>query len=182
MSQEIGVAKRYARALFELAEDRKTVSETEQQLKDVATVVSDNEKLYILLTSPNVVLADKIGVLDIALKDQVSDIVYNTLQLLIERGRINILHEVVNSYIRIAGEAIGLLDAYVTTAYPLNDAEKQAVAAEFGHKLGKTIRIHNVVDASIIGGMLVRIGDRLYDGSLSGKLDRMNKTLKSQAR
>ncbi|MBN3523929.1 F0F1 ATP synthase subunit delta [Paenibacillus apiarius] len=181
MSQEIGIAKRYARALFELAEERKSISETEQQLKEAAQLVSGNEKLHVLLTSPNVVLADKIGVLDIALKEQVSDIVFNTLQLLIERGRINILHEVVDSYIRIAGEAIGLLDAYVTTAYPLNETEKQAVAAEFGQKLGKTIRIQNEVDASIIGGMLVRIGDRLYDGSLSGKLKRLNKTLKSQA-
>ncbi|UHA75661.1 F0F1 ATP synthase subunit delta [Paenibacillus sp. 481] len=182
MSQETVVAKRYAKALFELAQERQAVAETEQQLKLIAELLHANRELKLLLTSPNVNLADKSSVLKGALQGHVSDFVLNTLDMLIERGRIHALQDVANSYVRIAGAAIGLVDAEVTSAYALSEEEKQVVAFQFGSTLGKSVRVHNVVNASILGGMQVRIGDRLYDGSLSSKLTRMEKTLKSQAR
>ncbi|EJW18467.1 F0F1 ATP synthase subunit delta [Paenibacillus alvei] len=181
MSQNIVIAKRYAKALFELAQERQLVSETEQQLKETAELVKANHELYLILTSPNIGHAEKSAVLGKVLDGHVSDILLNMVQLLIERGRIDALREIADSYVRIAGEALGILDATVTSAYPLDESEKEAVAAEFGQKLGKTIRVHNVVDASVIGGLQVRIRDHLYDGSLSGKLERLNRSLKLQA-
>lgn len=182
MSQNIVLVKRYAKALFELAQERQLVSEIGQQLKDTAELVGANPEMYLILTSPNIGHVEKAEVMSKVLDGHVSDIVLNTVQLLIERGRIDVLREIVDCYVRMAGEAFDILEARVTSAYPLNSSEKEAVAAEFGRKLGKTICVHNVVDASIIGGLQVRIRDHLYDGSLSGKLERLNRSLKSQAR
>ncbi|RJG24892.1 F0F1 ATP synthase subunit delta [Paenibacillus thiaminolyticus] len=180
MSKDI--AKRYAKALFDLASERKAVAETEQQLKAVVEVMNSTSELYVLFSAPNIDVSVKQAILRQAFEGEVSEIVLNTLLLLTERGRIRILPDLETHFVRIVGEATGVTDAYVTTAFPLDEAGKQEVAAQFGQILNKTIRVHNVVDASIIGGMKVRIGDVLYDGSLFGQLERIQKTLKTQVR
>ncbi|WP_028543910.1 F0F1 ATP synthase subunit delta [Paenibacillus taiwanensis] len=182
MSQDTVVAKRYAKALFQLALEQQSVSEREQQLKYVVQAIASSHELELLLTTPNIDVKGKKEVLNSAFQGHVSENVVNTIQLLVERGRINILGDVLASYVHIAGEALGTADAIVTSAVALSESEKQDVAASFGRKVNRTIRVHNVVDPSIIGGIQVRIGDRLFDGSLSGKLDRMEKALKSDAR
>lgn len=181
MSKNIIIAKRYAKALFEIAQERQLIVEMEQQLKEVVALVETNYEWYLILTSPNINDVQKSMVFHKMLQGRICDVVWNTIQLLIKRRRINLLREIVDGYVRLAGEALGIVDAKVTSAYLLNESEKEAIAVEFGQKLDKTIRVHNIVDASIIGGLQVRIRDYLYDGSLSGKLGRLNRLLKSQA-
>ncbi|NMM54363.1 F0F1 ATP synthase subunit delta [Paenibacillus aquistagni] len=178
MNRETAVAKRYAKALFELAQEKNTVLETEQQLEFVVQAITSNHDLQLLLTTPKIDMEGKMNVLRETFKDQTSDTVLDTVQLLIERGRIQVLNDVLDSYVRIASAAINVADAIVTSAVPLPDAEKESVAATFGKQLNKKIRIKNIVDPSIIGGLQVRIGDRLYDGSLSGKLKQLQKIMK----
>ncbi len=81
------------------------------------------------------------------------------------------------SYVAIANEALGQAEATVYTPYPLSESDAGKVAEKFSKLTGKTIRVNNVIDQSLIGGMQVRIGDRIYDGSLSGKLQRLSKSL-----
>ncbi|MDE1399021.1 ATP synthase F1 subunit delta, partial [Bacillus licheniformis] len=78
----------------------------------------------------------------------------------------------------LSNEARGIADATVTTAKPLTEAEVQKIAEQFGQKLNKKLRVTTKVDPSIIGGMIVRIGDRLYDGSIKGKLARFTQQIK----
>lgn len=177
MSQETVVAKRYAKALFELALEHKTVQETEQQLKSVVEAIESSHELELLLTTPNIDMTGKLDVLNTTFEGHISDNVIELLKLLVERGRITILSDVLASYIQIAGEALGTAVAEVTSAYPLSESEQQAIADTFGQQISKKIRIHNIIDKSIIGGIQVRIGDRLYDGSLSNKLVKMKRSL-----
>jgi F-type H+-transporting ATPase subunit delta len=104
--------------------------------------------------------------------------VANTLQLLIEKGRETLVGAVYEDYVKIAGEALGQANATVTSALPLTVEEATNVKAQFEQMIGKKVRIENIVDPSLLGGLQVRIGDRLYDGSLSGKLARLEKSLK----
>lgn len=182
MSQETVVAKRYAKALFELALEQQLVQETEQQLKSVVEAIEASHELELLLTTPNIDMAGKLDVLNTTFEGHISNNVMELMKLLVERGRISILSDVLSSYIRIAGQALGTVDAEVTSAYPLSEAEQQAIAETFGQQMNKKIRIRNIVDKSIIGGIQVRIGDRLYDGSLSSKLVRMERTLLTGSR
>lgn len=182
MSQETVVAKRYAKALFELALEQQHVQETEQQLKSVVEAIESSHELELLLTTPNIDMAGKLNVLNTTFEGHISNNVIELMKLLVERGRVTILSDVLSSYIQIAGEALGTADAEVTSAYPLSETEKQAIAATFGQQVNKKIRIHNIVDKSIIGGIQVRIGDRLYDGSLSSKLVRMERSLLTGSR
>lgn len=178
MSRDTVVAKRYAKALFELASAEGTASEVEAQLKLIADALKQDEQIEKFLSLPSVDPAAKLAVLKSAFGDQVSVLVLNTLQVLVSRRRQAIIGDVYESYTKIAGEALGQAHATVYSARPLTGEEFAGVVAEFGSITGKKIIAEQTVDPSLLGGIQVRIGDRLYDGSLSGKLDRLQKTFK----
>ncbi|MEF3305115.1 F0F1 ATP synthase subunit delta [Paenibacillus sp. GYB003] len=177
MSKETILAKRYARALFEVARERGKVAEVEQELGAIAAALNANPDYVKLLEHPNISASKKSAMLQQAFGANVSEEVLNTLQLLVKRGRESILRELVTGYSQIANDALGQAQAKVYTPLPLSDAESTRIAVAFGQVTGKRIRVENIVDRSLLGGLQVRIGDRLYDGSLSGKLKRIEKSL-----
>lgn len=181
MSRGSVVAKRYAKALFSLAQEQGLVSETEEQLKLIVSVVESNADIRAFLTAPNITLDTKIMTLKNSLQDKASSNVLNTVSLLIERGRQGELAAVLDAYRQVAGNALGRADAHVLSAQLLTEEEKSNIAVKFGALLGKTIRVTNTVNPELLGGLTVRIGDTLYDGSLRGKLDRLDKALQSAA-
>ncbi|GIP19051.1 ATP synthase subunit delta [Paenibacillus montaniterrae] len=181
MSRDIVVAKRYAQALFELAAAGKVVSQVELELKLVVDALAHNEQLNKFLELPSVQPQNKIDLLKQSFGDQLSELVYNTLQLMIERGRQSLISNLFESYVKIAGDALGQAKATVYTARSLSDAELANVAAQFEQVTGKKIIAEQIVNPELLGGVQVRIGDRLYDGSLAGKLERLQKTLYSKA-
>ncbi|MFC6334943.1 F0F1 ATP synthase subunit delta [Paenibacillus septentrionalis] len=181
MSRDAVVAKRYAQALFELAAAGKVVNEVEHEIKLVVTALSDNEQLNKFLNLPGVEVENKVELLKESFGSSVSELVYNTLRLMIERGRQNVIANLYESYAKIAGEVLGQAKAVVYTATLLSESELAGVAAQFEQVTGKKIVAEQVVDPALLGGVRVRIGDRLYDGSLSGKLERLQKTLNSKA-
>ena len=176
MSRDTVVAKRYAKALFEVASQQQRTLEVEQELKAVVEAIQSQEDIGLFIATPNVSDTDKLNVLRTALQDKLSQPVMNTVELLVERRRTNILPDLLESYVKYQGESLGLSDAVVYSTYSLSDQEKEAVAAEFGQLAHKKIRITNVIDKDLLGGLKVVIGDKLYDGSLSGKLARLEKS------
>lgn len=181
MSRGTVVAKRYAKALFQLALEQGLVSETENQLKLIVSVFESDAEVRAFLTAPNITLENKLKVLKSAFHDKASSIVLNTVSLLIERGREGELPAVLEAYLQVAGGALGRADAHVTSAKPLSEQETAKLADKFGTLLGKTVRVTNTVNPDLLGGITVRIGDTLYDGSLRGKLERLEKTLQTTA-
>lgn len=99
----------------------------------------------------------------------------NFMNLLIDRHRENELDAILAYYTRLANQERGMEDALVTTVQPLSEEESESLKQHFGKLTDKKIRIQNVVDPSILGGMIVQIGDRLFDGSVAGKLERFKR-------
>lgn len=181
MSRGTVVAKRYAKALFQLANEQGLVAEVETQLSAIVNAIGNDAQVSAFLSAPNITLDAKIAALKSAFGDKASSYVLNTVSLLIERGREGELGSVLEAYLKVAGDALGRADAYVTSSTPLAEDEKKKLADKFGAILGKTIRVTNDVNPDLLGGVTVRIGDTLYDGSLKGKLDRLDKTLRNAA-
>jgi F-type H+-transporting ATPase subunit delta len=177
MTSDTIVAKRYAKALFEVAEAKNIVRDVEEELNGVIGVINGTPELIDFLNHPKISVGDKIELLQKAFSGQLREEVMNTLRLLIERRREAALRVLHREYVDIANEALGQADAVVTTAVALSEEEQRKVSEQFGKLTGKTIRVQNEIDPAILGGMQVRIGDRLYDGSLSGKLTRLQKDL-----
>jgi F-type H+-transporting ATPase subunit delta len=179
MSRESIVAKRYARALFEVAKDKGQISLIEKELKAVSGLIQENADFEKLLKHPNISAADKLDMIGSVFQGKVSEAVFNTLRLLVDRGRETILAGLVDEFVKIANDALGQATAIVATPGALSKEEEQQIAERFGQLTGKKIRVEHVTDPSLLGGMKVRIGDRLYDGSLSGRLARLQQTLQT---
>ncbi|MCQ4088123.1 F0F1 ATP synthase subunit delta [Saccharibacillus sp. JS10] len=181
MSRDTLVAKRYARALFEVTLAESKVTETQAELRAIAEAFASDPALRKFLESPGISVEAKKNVLNRAFEGRVSVAVVRTLDLLIERGRTQLFHELCESYEHISNEALGLADATVYSAFPLTEEEKAATAERFGLLTGKKITVTNIIDKSVLGGAKVMIGNTLYDGSLAGKLARLEKSFERQA-
>lgn len=182
MSRDTVAAKRYAKALYSAAVEKGITLEVEEQLKAVVEVLHSDQEVQRFILAPRISESDKLKVLRTALQDKLSPIVMNIVELLVERGRTDIFAELLDTYIKIEGDALGIGDAKVYSVYSLSEEEQAAVAAEFGQLVNRKIRVTNVVDPSLLGGLKVYIGDTLYDGSLSSKLERLEKSFNDKHR
>lgn len=181
MSRETVAAKRYAKALYEIAAGENRTLEVEEELKALVGAFRSGADVSHFISSPNITESQKWEVISQAIEGKLSKPVVSLAKLLVERGRVGILPELLDAYIKISSDALGIANALVFTTYPLSEEEKGQVAAEFGTLVGKKIRVRNEIDNSLLGGMKVRIGDTLYDGSLAGKLERLEKSFRRQA-
>ncbi|MBW5445940.1 F0F1 ATP synthase subunit delta [Cohnella sp. CFH 77786] len=179
MSRGTVVARRYAKALFELAREQGLVAETETQLQAIVEATGKDAEIRAFLAAPGITAESKVKAIQAAFGGKASSIVLNTISLLIERGRQSEIASLLDAYRIVSGSVLGRADALVTSAKPLSEEYKSKLAAQFGALTGKTVRVENVVDAELLGGLTVRIGDTLYDGSLRGKLDRLSKQLQT---
>ncbi|WP_128896227.1 F0F1 ATP synthase subunit delta [Longirhabdus pacifica] len=170
------VAKRYAKALFEVAQSKKQVEEVGQQLAAIVDAFEQEEHISRFLLHPNVSNQDKSKVLAGSL-GEASDVLKNTLLFMMERNRLDILPSLLEYYVRTANEALGREQATVFTPRELSAEEAKQITATFSKLTGKQITVNTKIDASLLGGIKVRIGDRLYDGSLAGKLTKLERTL-----
>ncbi|MGM7721842.1 F0F1 ATP synthase subunit delta [uncultured Metabacillus sp.] len=176
MSNEI-VANRYAVALFELAKEQNQLDQIESELLVVKEVFSTNKELIDVLNHPKVTNETKKSIVKEAFAGLTQQVV-NTLLLLVDRHRSNIVTDVVNYFVQHANEVRGTEDAIVYSVRPLTEAELTSISTSFAKKIGKvSLRLENVVDKGLIGGVKLRIGNRIYDGSVSGKLERIERQL-----
>jgi F-type H+-transporting ATPase subunit delta len=179
MSRGTVVARRYAKALFELAQEQGLVTETENQLQAIVESSEKEADIRAFLSAPGITTENKVKALQAAFGGKSSALVLNTISILIERGRQGDFASLLEAYRQVSGNVLGRADALVTSAKPLGEDEQNHLAAKFGTLIGKTVRVENIVDPALLGGLTVRIGDTLYDGSLRGKLDRLSKQLQT---
>jgi F-type H+-transporting ATPase subunit delta len=173
------VAKRYASALFQIANEQQILGQVEEDLRVVKEVLEYNSDLKAVLKSSKLTIDKKKEIVKNAFAS-VNVFVLNTVLVLIDRHREDQMVEVTDQFLELANEAMGIAEAEVYSARELTDAEREALSATFAAKIGKkSLRIENIVDSNLLGGIRLRIGNRIYDGSLRGKLDRLERKLLS---
>lgn len=173
------VGQRYARALFELAEEAKATAAVERDLVALKAMVADSKDLRVLLHSPSFSAENKgAGLAGIAAKAKFHAITGKFLGLLSANRRANALVDVIDSFRKLSANARGVVSAEVVTAQPLSAAQAKGVAAALRTALGKDPEISTRVDPAILGGIKVRVGSRLFDASLKSKLDSLKFALK----
>ena len=178
-SKASNVGGRYAQALFDLAIDEKNVAAVEADLKSLKAMHAESKDLRTLLASPAFSAEDKgKGLAAIAAKAKLNATTVNFVGLLSANGRAGLLMSVITSYEALSAKARGAVSAEVTTALPLTAAQSKGVAEALRKALGKDPEISTRVDPSILGGIKVKVGSRLFDASLRSKLDSLKFALK----
>lgn len=176
-----GAARRYAEAAFELAEQAGTIDGWQRDLRAAAELAAD-ERVALVADSPATPFDERRRMLERLLGPPMSREALNLALLLASRSRFRVLPQVSARFDDLVREARGIVAATVTSAAPLDAAELDAVkarVAEIAAGQGATPQIEMTtnVDPSLIGGVTVRIGDRLIDASVRGRLERLRERL-----
>jgi F-type H+-transporting ATPase subunit delta len=177
MSEAV-VAKRYADALFQLASEKSNLNDLLEELRVVKQVFGQNKELLAFLAHPRVTNEKKRHFLDEVFAG-VSNDVLNTLKILVERHRVGMTTDVVDAFEALVNDASGVAQGKVFSVRKLSDAEKADLELSFAKRLNKSVvKLENVVDPSLVGGVKIRMGNTIYDGTISGKLRRIEQNIK----
>lgn len=170
MSQE-AVARRYARAVFEIGQETRTLDTLNREIQDFAAVYSGNAELRDALANPLVAVEARDAVLkDIGVALKLSETAERTIRLLSAKGRIRILPDLARELALLTDEEGSLLRAQVISAGPLSPGYLDKLKAELEKATGKKVAITHEQDPSLIAGVVTRIGDRVIDGSALARL------------
>ncbi len=174
------VSSRYARALADVIADSKLdPAQTQQQLRLLVEAFETSKDLREIWETPAVTGEQKRKVLDaLAARTGVTErAVRNFIAVLIDQGRIALLPEIAKCLDAELNKRIGRVDAEVTSARELPPAQRAALAEEITRLTGFQVTAHYVTDASLLGGVKVRVGSTIYDGSVRGQLQRIRQQL-----
>ena len=172
------VEKTYADALFKLALDTNSIDVLFEEGKAIVQILEENEDLLKLLRHPKIKKEEKISVIENVFKNRVSDDMTGFLVLTIEKERHNELVGILEEFISITKEHKRIGIAYVTTAIELDDARKKEIEQKLINTTNYVqFEMHYGVDKDIIGGMIIRIKDRVVDSSIKSKIENMSKDL-----
>lgn len=167
-------AIRYAKALLSLASDQKTAEAVNKDMKLIAETISESTELSEMLQSPVVPSSDKKAVLT-QVFSKADKTTLNLLDILDTNNRIDILGHVASKYVQLFDESKGIQVATVTTAVPLTAQLKKQVLAKAKELTGKNVEVENIVDESIIGGFILRVGDVQYNASVANQLNELKR-------
>ncbi len=176
MARRETAARRYAEAAFEIGRGDRSLDAWERDLAAVAAVLR-NAELRRLVEHPAIAYADKERVLRRVVGDGVSELALNLVLLMIRRGRPGAIERMVAHFAELLRRERGIALAEVRSAMPLADEQRDAVADRLAQLTGAKIEMNEAVDKSLIGGIAVRIGDTLYDGSVRNRLERLRARL-----
>ncbi len=180
MARPSSADRRYAEAAFEIALRDDTVADWRRELDGAAAALAD-PAIARGLANPAVPTADREAAIVQGLGSVVSPPVLNLIRLLLQRGRIEELARVAAAFRRLDDQRNDVTTAIAASATPLEPAEVSALTARLEGMTGGRVELALEVDPSLLGGLVVRIGDRLIDGSVRGRLERLRNQLVSGA-
>lgn len=171
------LALRYAEAIYELSAEKNMLDQVEMELGLVESTINAHSELSTLIYHPRVLAQAKKETITKIFKLDVADFVLKFLMLLVDKRRETILPAIIREYVKLANVARNIVEAEVTTAMPLDSNQQDALIAKLGIVTGKTIVLKTHINKAIIGGVVVKIGDKLIDGSIARQLETLKNAL-----
>jgi F-type H+-transporting ATPase subunit delta len=170
------LARTYAQALFDAAKEKGRLDEVREELQDFAAALRDVPELGALLRNPQLDPGAKADALDQLLGGG-EELVRNFLRVVAEKGRAAQLGEIIRELEALYSAEQAVLNVELTTAYELSDVEAREIVAQIEKASGRTVAAARSVDPKLIGGIVLRAGTRLADGSVRGRLNRLRQEL-----
>jgi F-type H+-transporting ATPase subunit delta len=176
---EGGLAGRYANALFELAQDQKSVDAVSADLASLRRALESSPDLTRLVRSPVFSAQDHAKALKAILEKMGANaLTAKFVLLLAEKRRLFVLIQIIAAYEHLVAKSRGETEAEVTAARALSDSEIAELKSVLKSRLGKEPRLHAKIDSTLLGGLVVKVGSRMIDSSLRTKLDGLRAAMK----
>jgi len=174
---DIRVAKRYAKALFETAQENRVIESVEDDLGGIVSLLVNNTRFRALLLSPEVSRDEKLGLVDKLFSDRITALTLEALRLMIEKNRELEIEWVQREYVRLRRDFENKLFVIITTAEQLDDDQRQRLLAKLESITGKRLEAEYRIDPHLIGGISVSYENYVLNGSLRGELQRLRERL-----
>ncbi len=176
MADNASIARPYAKAVFDLAQETNAFDAWSVALGNLAAI-SQDEGFNTLVNDPRVDAVKLTEVLTDLAKDSLPEGGTNFVKLLVQNDRILALQDIQQQYGDLVAKAQAVVNAQVTTALPLTDGQKTSLTSALETRLGMKVQLEETVDAEIVGGAIVKAGDLVIDGSAKGRIEKLTTTL-----
>lgn len=171
------IGKRYATALFEVALENQRLDTMESDIQTVLHSIKENPEFIQILLLPNIMVEKKKSLLKEAFAEIINKDLMNLLLLTIDKSRQDHIEKILEIALHLILEEKGILTAYITSAIELTAGEKEAWIKKLEGQTKKKIALNCKVDSSLVGGMIIRIKDKILDHSIKGELHKLAKQL-----
>lgn len=175
---DLAVCRRYAAALLEEAEEKGILAQVDADVAMTRTALEESRELHLLFMSPVISIAKKDSIIIKLFADHVTEVFQKFLLLLNEKGREHLILDVLGEYRAHRNEQMGIVEAEARTAMALSDPEVEALRELLASRTGADVQLHVEEDPALLGGIVVRVGDTVYDGSLKRKLSALRSQLR----
>ncbi len=176
MSELATLARPYAAAVFKRSIETGTTEKWSKSLAFISAVLKDKE-ISVVVDNPKVSKSRLSALMLDICQEQVDEEGANFLKLLVQNNRLTLAPSISEQFEAYKAESEGYVDVEVTTAYAFSKEERQSFTSTLEKTLSKKVHMNVTVDKSLIGGVLVRAGDRVIDGSIKGQLQQLAKRL-----
>lgn len=173
------VAKRYAEALFEAAVELDKLDGLKEEMVFVSEVFNFDAKLKTVFEHPKLSKSEKKDIVNSLFEEKVSQEMKNLLYILVDKRREKHIDGIRNEFVGMYNKEKNIVEATALTRIPMTEDEVKKLTDKLASKLGKHVSIKNTVDVNLIGGMLIRIEDKVVDLSIKGQLEGLQKMLNS---
>ena len=166
---------RYANALLSIAQEEGKVEEYRNEIKIIRTSFMENDGIIHLLSSAFLEFEEKEKIIDNIYSN--NDNVKNFLKIIVKNRRANVIIKIFNEFVKKCNELLGIKDGIVYSVRKLSDSEIEQIEKGIKARLGHAVELENVVDEKLIGGIKVLVEDKIFDGSIKNKLERLKESL-----
>ena len=177
MSKNKGIIRKYAQLLFQVAVKENYINQISSHLHSIRSILQSVPELNQLLITRRVQIQDKIIMLNNILGDKISDIEMDLMVLLLENGHMMLFGEVIKHFDYLQDKDSEVIKVQITSSLRLSDNEVQRISLEIENKIQKKVDVKMKTDTSIVGGIKLRVGNTLIDGSVSNRLQKIRDTL-----
>lgn len=174
---ENAVARRYAQAFFAIAQEKQMVDKLEAELKSVVDTINAHAELKKVLDHQLISAEEKREILTNLFSGEISELSMNLISVVADKNRAPYIPAIYDEFVSYANALRNMAEAEVKVAFELSESELETIKNRLSAATGKTIRLQSNVDPSLIGGVMVRIGDKVIDGSIAGRLTRLKSSL-----
>ncbi|WP_374166523.1 ATP synthase F1 subunit delta [Arcticibacter sp. MXS-1] len=172
---EIQVASRYAKSLIDLAEEQNALEPIKSDIESFLQVVKSNAQLAAILRNPIINPDKKLAILDSLFGSNFNKVVLAFFRIMVNKGRAEVLYSTAKEFMNEYNKRKGIVKATVTSAAPLSAANLKAIEEVVKSATSSQVMLETKIDKDLIGGFVLKVGDRQFDASLVNNLNKLKK-------
>lgn len=171
------ISTTYSTALFDVCVEENKVDEFMNEVRFINETLKNNDEFFEILKTPRININEKKKIIDNVFGDKVNKEIINFIKILIDKRRIGYIIDIANEFERMACEYKGIVKAKAYSSISLSSEQIIKLEKKLSEQSGKTVEIENIIDNSLLGGIMIKFNDVVIDGTLKGKLKSLENNL-----